>query len=256
MKFYTITCDETKSILPVKKFLTDKYIDYPFDFINLDIESEPVSEWTTSVLNRLKDIDDEYIILSLDDCLPMTYFNQKVFDETMDYMKTDKNIVRYEIGHTTTKYPLTKNMDGYNIVDIPQDADYRLSTQTSVWRTDYLFDKLSVTDDPWNFEKKFSDECKGDGKRMIVTENQWALRWTRHGALSGRYPNRINVLGIKVSDIKEMINLGYFNASELQYGNMPGSPSAILKEDFSIEQLRGKLQWFDEHVELYGFNYK
>jgi hypothetical protein len=53
-----------------------------------------------------------------------------------------------------------------------------------------------------------------------------------------------------------MINLGYFNASELQYGNMPGSPSAILKEDFSIEQLRGKLQWFDEHVELYGFNYK
>jgi hypothetical protein len=256
MKLLLLTCDKTRKIIPAQKWLFNKYIKYPFDYIYIDLKSEDINTWSTNVLNKISHIEDEFIGFGLDDYLPISNFDSEVFNHMMGLMKKDKEIVRYEIGHTTVPHTLIKEKDDFNIKEIPQNADYRMSCQFSIWRKDYLFKMLSYNCTPWEFEQTVSQISKGDGKKMILTDKRWALRWIRQSALSGRHPEKVNVLGIKMNDIKSMVKENLLNEEELQFGMWVGNVLPFTY-NFNFSDLNRYVPTndYNELEKLFKFNY-
>ena len=253
------TCDKTRKIIPAQQWLLDKYIKYPFDYKYIDLKSENVKTWSTNILEKINHIKDEFVGFGLDDYLPICKFDAEIFDYMIDLMKKDPNIVRYEIGHSLANHTVIKKEEDFVVKEISQNADYRMSCQISIWRTDYLLDKLSNICSPWRFETKSSQLAKNDGKRMILTDNRWALRWIRHSALSGKWSNNINVLGLRLDDIKAMIDNHLLNEKNLQYG--PFRDNVLYFNDigykFNFKDLKkGKSnKAYNDLHRLFSFNY-
>lgn len=256
MKLLLLTCDKTRKIIPAQQWLFKKYVNYPFEYIYVDLKSEDINNWSINILNKIKNIDDEYIGFGLDDYLPISNFDEDVFNHMLNIMKKDKQIVRYEIGHTTVPHIIFKEESDFLIKEIPQMADYRMSCQISIWKKDYLFKMLSNRCNPWQFEQSVSQLSKGDGKKMILSDKRWALRWIRQSALSGRHPNKVNVLGINLNDIKKMIKENILKKDELQFGMWRGEVMPFTY-DFNFVNLQKYISMneYNELKELFKFNY-
>lgn len=256
MKLILLTCDQTRKIIPAQQWLFNKYVKYPFEYVYVDLKSENISNWSINVLDKIKNIDDEYIGFGLDDYLPISNFDSEVFNYMLNMMKKDKQIVRYEIGHTTTSHKTIQENSGFLIKEIPQNANYRMSCQLSIWKKDYLLKMLSYKATPWEFESTTSELSKGDNKKMILSDKRWALRWVRQSALSGRHPHKVNVLGIKLDDISQMLKKNLIKEKDLQFGMWRGTPMPFTF-NFNFKDLHEyvSVNEYNELKELFKFNY-
>jgi hypothetical protein len=115
---------------------------------------------------------------------------------------------------------------------------------------------LSYNCTPWEFEQTVSQISKGDGKKMILTDKRWALRWIRQSALSGRHPEKVNVLGIKMNDIKSMVKENLLNEEELQFGMWVGNVLPFTY-NFNFSDLNRYVPTndYNELEKLFKFNY-
>lgn len=111
----------------------------------------------------------------------------------------------------------------YHIYEYNQTSLYRISTQFSVWNTEYLLYHLKQRFSPWDFELEGSRIAMNDGKQIIASSPKYALHWV-HSGLSGKYPDKVNVVGIKREDVEEMISKGLLQRDKLQLGIEHNSP--------------------------------
>jgi len=271
MKWLIITCDATKKIVPAQNWLFEKYIKHSFDIIYVDLKSENVKTWSSNILNKVDHLDDEFIGFSLDDYLPIYKFDSENFEYMMTLMNNDSNIVRYELGQSF--HPTSSNSfivsskkksvkdDAFIVRELSQEAGYRLSCQPSIWRVKYLFDKLNHCCSPWEFETAVSDKTKHDNKKIIMSDNRAAFKWIRHSALSAKW-DKINVLGLKLSDIKSLVSLHKLKEEDLQLGPWPSAPNFCdFGYDFKFEDLKSYnlksiCGGYSGLHQQYGFNYK
>lgn len=223
MIFLTVTCNKTKHILPAFDYQYEKYVrNADFQRHVIDLGDEPVSEWTTNVYKRIKGITDEFVILSLDDYLMIDAFDSLLFEIVMDKMRSTAEIVRYELGFGAWKKGCTMlNADydaNFGVFKYGRETPYKSSCQISVWRTEYLLKLLSNKWSIWDFEIKGSEMATKDGVGVIGTRGQHALRWIEESALSARHPGRVNLLGMRLGDIHELIDKGKVDKNKIQFG--------------------------------------
>lgn len=201
MKWYIVTSDATRHIIPAQEQLFDKYVPGA-DVIYVDVGNEPVETWTANVLKRLN-IQDEYAIFGLDDFLPIDYWDH-------DHCFSEMNLKfdRMELGWGGSRKG--------GIVDphwtlFAPDELYRVSCQFSIWRTEALRDALTPVRSPWKFETKGG--LSGDVYGM---QKPW--RYIEESALSGRQPGRVNLCGLRKEDIHDLIWSGAVDHHDIIYG--------------------------------------
>lgn len=225
MKFYIITCAASREILPVTMHLLDKYgpkssfeggrndAKQSFQGDVIDLGKNDISRWTLDIYEQLKDETDEHIIFSLDDYLPIDHWDQEFLNSTLLRVS---DFSRFELG-----YGAYFNKPNYetvyadvSIYEYGRTATYRVSCQTSIWKTEILLNVLKEkARTPWQFEVKANIPGK-----VICTRDKYAFRWIEESALSKRHSGKINILGLRPADVEELINLGHLNPERLQYG--------------------------------------
>jgi len=217
MKVFLITSAKTRHIIPASINQWNKYT--PFDPIVIDVLDMPLDGWTTNVKMRLIAADirkEEKIILALDDFLVIDKFNHHIFN----FVKTNYNVDRYELGWgALNKKPSTCIHKGlnYEVHHYLKDAPYKISCQPSLWKVKSLLEVLGNQWSPWEFEIKGSE--KYNHFNVIGTKGKFALRYQEETALSmKRNKGKINMLGVKPSDVDELVNLGHIDRSKINYG--------------------------------------
>jgi len=239
MRWLIATSDNLSYILKPYAWLMDKYIpeitdievlgysvfpELPEKYKCISLAQQQVSldTWTRNLYNYIKTIEDEFVVFGLEDLLPIRSIDYNILNPAIEYMRNNALVGRYELG---TGHCWHNGIYFLNplIYEYGFNSLYRISTQTAIWRTSYLLEYLDNDWTPWQFEIEGSKIAQDDSYKVIATQHKFALEWV-HSALSGKYPDKINVQGIQHSDIEEMIALGLLDRNKLQLGIDINSP--------------------------------
>lgn len=245
-------CDDNLYILPIlyrmymKYWKTNQYEyhilgfktpDFKFNeknwfFHSLDSTQQGGSQtWSKYIAKYLKSITDEYIIFGLEDFIPTDYINRNIISKVFDKMTFRKEVIdRFELGfdiYTAVEHDVIENFVFYNILKAKQNAMYRISTQTSIWRREFLIKYMDREWTPWQFEVDGSTMSFYDTKACIVScgDIEWKhfpAKWIHKGMISRQQPGKFNVLGLKLYDIKELCDKNLLNQNDLIFGMWPG----------------------------------
>lgn len=246
MKWIIATSDNLSYILKPYAWLMDKYLPeitdievlgysvFPelpkkFKCVSLAPQQVSLDTWTHNLYNHIVNIEDEFVIFTLEDLLPIRCMDYQIYYNTLNLMQYDKSIGRYELGtgHCWHKDIYYEDINpSYSVYRYGLNSLYSISTQTSIWRTDYLLQYLNHDWTPWEFEVEGSKIAQDDSYNIIATQHKFALEWV-HSALSSKYPDMVNVAGILHSDVEEMIALGLLDRNKLQLGIDINSPRYV-----------------------------
>ncbi len=279
INIYIITCDKTKHVLKAAIPLMEKYwnvekhvkilgfngggIELPncYEFVSMKPVQSSINDWARDIYSIIINDPNEHVIFLLDDMLVLDYMKEDIFNLLLDKCRYDKNIVRCSLCCDLQFLPcfVSENLYDYSIVDLKQNSEYRISTQPSIWRKDYLCDILSKSKDPWHFE---TAHPANDGKRIIGTRGKYACTCMGETALSNRYPGKFNVLGLKLDDVKWLVEIGAIDEKTLQFGMYLGQVPEFSKHkyDFSLKVLQNYVanngqSPYSYYLEKYGHNY-
>ena len=213
--------------------------------------------------SHLKECFEEYasgdvLFWMLDDEIPIDYLDPDIYDYLVSLIRKDKKIARIGVGfdpsHKPDYYRVIEEKCDYDVFELKQDAPYRVTTQGSLWRKDYLLKHLDGASSAWDFEVSQSEKSNGDGFKILGTRRSWAFQWNEHGSVSRKSPGKINILGSRFEDIREIVKRKLANKNKLQYGHDPAPMFKDVGFDFNIQMLKDKRDTFKfwEIREQYG----
>ena len=235
MKVYLIGHKGSKKILKASSYLAKKYLpsDFEINYVNFGSFDESklndcqyfnignfrykgINSWSSYMYQLLSNIDDEYVIFSLDDYLLSKKLNRDNFNSLLENLKLNENYVSAELSIS----PEEKYSDLYKSDDIyvyPNSYSFTVNTQWRIWKREYLCEVLKITTNPWSFEidgSKFLNESN----YKSISHCSSVLNYPEISSLSKRNKDKISVLGNKDKDIEELINLGYLKEDNLILG--------------------------------------
>ena len=115
-----------------------------------------------------------------------------------------------------------KKIKNLTLISKERYTDYRISTQPSLWNKDFLIEILKNTTSPWDFEINGTKYSNNLHYQVLAfadeTYEKFPTYWIHKGAVSRQYPGKINVLGIDLETIKEMVDNNLFEESQLVWG--------------------------------------
>jgi len=277
---YIVTCDKTKHILKAAIPLMEKYwnvkknikilgfdssgIELPedYEFISMRPKQLTIDHWAKDIYSIIINDPNDHIIFMLDDMLALDYVNEGILNLLIQKCRVDENIVRCALCVDLQFLPckIIENIDDYHIIEQNQNSQYRITTQPSIWRKDYLLSILSKSTNPWNFET--AHMCN-DNKKIIGTRGKYACMHMGETALSNRYPGKTNVLGLKIDDILWLVGMGAIIENTLQFGQYIGKVPEFSKYGygFNLEVLKNYhgldgSSPYEYYLTKYGTNYR
>lgn len=220
MKWIILTCDNSKKIVDAQYHLLQKYVLSTFediDILYVDLEDLPVSKWSSSVLSCIP--DDEYVVFGLDDFLPIELLNVEQYNKAIDITKRE-HLDRFELGWGASKksnwikgLPNGQFINNDDHLRYGSATPYTTSCQFSIWRTSKLKEILSSRPmNAWEFETKTSLQSVG-----CFESSKCAFRYIEESAISSRQQGKVNVLGLRHEDVKELIDLKYLDRKDIIY---------------------------------------
>jgi len=273
INIYMITCDKTNHVLNVTTPLLDKYWNIPksvkilgfnkpdvelpsdYEFISMRPTQLSIDDWCKDIYQTIYDDPNEFIIFMLDDFLPIDYINTEILNYYFNKLENDESLVRCGLGIDISflSNRIIENYENYSVIELSHLSPYRITTQPSIWRKNYLLNFLGRSTNPWNFETQNNPM---DGKKIIQTINSHAFRYIEESALSGRHPNNFNILGLRPSDVKWLVNENLLDENILQYGQHIGRVPQFKDYgyDFKVEVLKSYVN--ELKYEQYLIRYK
>lgn len=245
-------CDENLHILPLLYKMYNKYWnhlwfkfhiigfkepEFKFDSVKWQFHSMGsyrkggVQSWSKYIAKFLKTTDFEYCIFALEDFIPTDYININQICEVLEkIIFRGETVDRFELGfdiYSAVEHEVIENHVYYNILKAKQNTMYRISTQTSLWNREFLIKYLDHYWTPWEFEIEGSIMSTFDTKANIIgcgdiEFKSFPARWIHKGMISRQQPGKYNILGLKLSDIKELCDENYFKQEDLIMGMWPG----------------------------------
>jgi hypothetical protein len=236
---YMITCDKTNHVLNVTIPLWNKYWNIPksvkilgfnkpdvslpaeYEFISMRPEQLSIDDWCKDIHSVISNDPNEFVIFTLDDFLPINYVNTEILDFYYNELENNPNLVRCALGIDLSFQPhkILRSYENFTTIEQSQTSPYRITTQPSIWRKDYLLHFLNKSTNPWNFE---TENNPIDGKIILGTIGENAFRYIEESALSGRHPNKINILGMRFDDVRWLLGNGLLDENKLQFGQYVG----------------------------------
>lgn len=274
-KFIVVTSHTTKHVTSAFSYLFNKHVsskeevlllgNYNYDlqlpsnfsYIKRCNEDEPINNWTKTIYDAIKDINTDYFIFGLDDFFSVRPFNYEIFNIVLKYMDKTPNAVRYDFGPGIVcdyKTNLVISNDDFDIIEQCQGENYRCSTQFSIWKKNFLLSMLSQPQSPWDFENQGSEKMRNDGNQVLGTNRKFCWHWIEMSGISSRAPGRVNVLGIDLKTIQELIDLKMLNEDNLQFGYYIGNvPYYKHKHDFNFDVFK---QYTGDNFEYQKLEFK
>lgn len=199
-------------------------------FISLDKQQfGGANSWSKYLLSFFENLEDEHLILSLEDFFPVSVPDLSVVSSITALMSKDISIGRFDLTWDTfancrSKIVGTLN-DSIAVIE-PDNVIYRISCQPAVWKRSYLVDILRHTTSPWDFEINGSVISTKLNHRVLAladpTFKKFPTKWVAKGAVSRHHPDKINVLGLTVETIKELVSIFSLDETKLQWGQWQG----------------------------------
>lgn len=252
-------CDQNLWILKIYSYLFKKFwgVEQPvvvlgfgkpdfelpknFTFVSLAEKQEGgASKWSRYLYNYFSSIEDEYVIFTLEDFFPIQKPNIEVLNFLYSFTKKhdigrcditwDSYVNIFDKNNIATRsksYKAVAKNDDFLILDIPKNAPYRISTQPSIWQRQYLLNFLNNDWSPWDFEIRGTHESSKSDKKIIAIADStfvnYPTKWIHKGAVSRYHEGKINVLGLDIETIKELIDLDLVQRENLQWGQWNGN---------------------------------
>lgn len=237
-------CDDNLFTLKMSSYLFDKYwpkdttidvigfkkpdfeISSKMNFISLASKQEGgASGWSKYILSYLQNIEDEQVIFTLEDFFPTKSPNIKLIKNVSNLLKSNSKIGRFDLtfdSYSFGKYTIVKKIKNLTIINKEKYTEYRITTQPSLWNKEFLMDILRNTTSPWDFEINGTKYSNSLDYQVLAfgdeTYENFPTYWIHKGAVSRQYPGKINVLGIDLKTIKEMVEKKLFQESDLVWG--------------------------------------
>ena len=126
-----------------------------FDFISLG-EQTTVQDWCSDLKGFFETIDDKYFIHAVEDQFIIKPVQQNLIPILVDLMDDNVGRIALETAAQTkphtiiqteveTEYPYRETP----IIELDQEADYRLSVVYSIWNKEYMLKYLEPNMNPW-----------------------------------------------------------------------------------------------------------
>jgi len=252
IKIYIPCCDASLDIVKINSYLFSKfwpdaqvvYLGFSepeFDFYNknhsfhslADKQEGGAQKWTRYLYDFFKELEEEIILFSIDDYLLCKEPSRDQLEIAVKFIKNNKNIGRFDLTFDSQvegeflKLNVESIKDFTLLVKKP-DAGYRISTQPALWKKDYLLNFLNNDWSPWEFELKGTLLAKNAGFKEQTFAfydekmHEYPIRTIAKGLVSRYNPGKYNVLGLKPSTIKELIDKNFFREEELIWGQWQG----------------------------------
>lgn len=250
MKLLIPTCDANLWLIPLYQHLFDKYewgkVFEPIylgftkpDFQKLNINFVSMASkqecWSRHIYNYVKSIMDEYVCFTLEDFLPVAPINLDSFHCLLAETLTN-NVGRADLTWDlyTNCRCLTYNRNKYQSIYCPKgpmverESLYRISTQQSIWKREYLLKFLEQDWSPWQFEvegSKLSLNFEEDVIGLACGYEDYPVKYTPKGAVSRICPGKFNCLGMDIETIREIVEMGFVKETDLIWGMFKGAPT-------------------------------
>ncbi len=170
MKNYCVmllTCDKYDDIWPVALGEFEKHWSSYNGYVFFNTESkrytgktkvqlryseknyEPTGPWAYRLLSCLKEIEEEYVVLLLDDFILTDEVDEEELERCISHMQKNPNIACFNFRPTSS--PSVK--DGYERYELKErKAAFRVNLQAAVWRKSFLIKFIRKHENPWQFE--------------------------------------------------------------------------------------------------------
>jgi|TARA_B100000282_G_scaffold296836_1_gene280386 hypothetical protein len=258
-KIYIPICDNNLWVLKIYAFLFEKFwgneqqvvimgfskpeFSLPDNFSFVSLAKEQIGgakKWTRYIYNYLSTVEDEYVIFSLEDFFPTCPPRMDLVSDIIELMKKDSSIGRADLTWDSFINVFDKNnkvvhrnqykqlckIRGTSVLNLPKGAPYRISTQPALWKKEYLLKFLDNDWSPWDFEVLGSMASNSMDEKIIACADSsfvnYPTKWVHKGAASRYHEDKINVLGLDVDTIKELVENKLVKEEKLQWGQWNG----------------------------------
>jgi hypothetical protein len=180
MRIIITTFDGHKNLLEANKYMMDlRGVNFPVTVLGFEPPDFDLGAWrfvsmgkyispdrfTDDIKPFFDEFTDEYFILGNDDTILTNQFNFKLLDEIVEMVSKISDFGRIWLTGGIHSGGILKDFGNYQIVEIGQTANYRLSLQWSLWKTSYFKRYLWPGLSPWNWELR--ENAKGDGAAIL-----------------------------------------------------------------------------------------
>ena len=171
MRIIIPTCDKYIDVLEAEKYTIDKFGGSDLDvtllgfkkptfdlgkwkFVSLGEDTGP-QNLSHDLWKFFEDFEDEFFIYGNDDIVIVDELDLDLLKEMEGMMRENPNIMKICITSAPKNhygnYGVFKDKGDYRYMEVPQNADYRLSLNASMWRTSYFkkYCKLVAADRDW-----------------------------------------------------------------------------------------------------------
>lgn len=116
--------------------------------------------WSDRLIRHLKNIDNEYILFTLDDSFLLSPVKTEEFNKAVEYMEKNRRIssLCFMIRHEKD----TKKKRLGPFARTPVNSYFRINCYTALWRRCQLLKVLKEGEDPWEFELKGTERALWD----------------------------------------------------------------------------------------------
>lgn len=184
LKAYIPTCDRFYNLIEANLISLEKYFPKEIEicilgykrpncelasnvrFISLGKDRGP-SYWSTDLRNYFESIKDEFFIYLNDDGVLVKNVELESLEQICK--KLSPQVGRFSLTHDLFGRPYI-DVDN-SVIESAQTANYRCSTQYSIWNRKYLLKYLHAGQTPWQFEINQSKAAKNDGFKILGSKN-------------------------------------------------------------------------------------
>lgn len=246
IKHFVITSDDYLHLVKIYAYLFNKFwskdkkvivlgykkpnFELPdnFNFISLGKQKGNSTNWAKPLRKYFEKINDKYISWQVEDTFICDYVRQNIYEDLLNILFENKIGRIGRIGLTTDvnkacEYFEIEKREKYNLIQVLQTSNYRVSGTLSIWNREYLLSFLEDGKSAWTFEN--NKKAKMDEWKILGTRFDFAVRTccaVRSGAcikdedrseylLKPLRFDRINEYkqNLDKESIQELIELGY-----------------------------------------------
>jgi hypothetical protein len=122
-------------------------------------------------------------------------FETQIYDDLISRLSPDVGRVDLTPGPSQRSNNLLENRGEYDIIELTQDASYRLALRFNIWNKDYLMKYLVPNEDCWEYEIKGIERSKNDGYQIMATDRKYVMHIMDGVAMTGG--KRPNILDLR-----------------------------------------------------------
>lgn len=243
--FFLLKENWTSNDIP-KLYINTETEDYVYEGLDITtLKNGPAKcPWGERLLNALKKIDSEYVLMLCEDHYSMRPIRVDIIERCVEYLKNDSSILAFQLAPAAEVYrkkvkPQKEIYPGFVLRE--RKGEYTIIAGPTLWRRRDLMLLIKKKDSPWEFEWIGSLRTQLFGKKIFcwksLDEPIYDYDILRGGAIRfGKW------VWFRVKELEEKYNY------HMEYGNRDRIEEDWLNTEKSLKTERPKRNLFQKHV--------